>query len=392
MGKQFNRLLLALILISQIPILDGCTEASTEQATLSPIAKLGAKAFVDSSLSASGLQSCASCHAPETGHSAPNSAPVQLGGTDLNIQGLRNAQTLRYLVHNPAFHFDESGKPVGGFFWDGRADSLSEQAAGPLLGAREMANPDKAAVVAKIARSNWANEFKQVFGSNIFQNIDLAFEKLTFALQQFQLEDAAFNSFTSKYDAVLRGRATLTEQEARGLSAFNDPNKGNCAACHTSSKAPGGDHPVFTDFSYDNLGIPRNTRISANEDSTYFDLGLCARSGLTDRTDLCGAFKVPTLRNVAIKPSFFHNGKFTTLKDVISFYVQRDTHPEKWYGRNSDGAVKKFDDLPTLYQANVNVTEGPYNRKLSEVPALSDSEIDDVIAFLMTLTDGWMGR
>ena len=372
--------------------IQGCGGASENQSSLSPIASIGAQAFVDQTLSASGRQSCATCHAPETSHSAANALAVQLGGINLDIQGLRNSQTLRYLVKNTPFHFDEEGTPTGGFFWDGRANSLAEQAAGPLLGAREMANPDKASVVAKIAQSSWANDFKKVFGSDIFQNVDLAFEKLTLALQQFQLEDAVFNSFTSKYDAVLRGKASLTAQEARGLALFNDTDKGNCASCHTSTKGADGSHPLFTDFTYDNLGVPRNPEILANTDPTYFDLGLCGRDGLRDRTDLCGAFKVPTLRNVAIRKSYFHNGKFKSLKDVLTFYVQRDTNPEKWYPRNPDGSIKKFDDLPITYHANVNTTEGPYNRNPGDSPALSEAEINDVVVFLNTLTDGWTSR
>ena len=124
---------------------------------------------------------------------------------------------------------------------------------------------------------------------------------------------------------------------------------------------------------------------------SYFDLGLCARStgDLTARTDLCGAFKVPSLRNVALRKAFFHNGYFKTLKDAITFYVQRDTNPEKFYPVGSDGTVQKFNDLPAAYHANVNTTEVPYNRKPGDAPALSDSEIEDVIAFLNTLTDGW---
>jgi len=375
-----------------IGCVQGCVGAADNQPSLSPIASIGAQAYVDQTLSASGRQSCATCHATETSHTAANALAVQLGGINLDIQGLRNSQTLRYLVKNTAFHFDEEGTPTGGFFWDGGANSLAEQAAGPLLGSREMANPEKASVVAKIARSSWANDFKKVFGSDIFGNVDLAFEKLTLALQQFQLEDAVFNSFTSKYDAVLRGKASLNPQEARGLALFNNPDKGNCASCHTSTKATDGSHPLFTDFTYDNLGVPRNAEILANADPIYFDLGLCGRDALKDRTDLCGAFKVPTLRNVALKKSYFHNGKFKTLKDVLTFYVQRDTNPEKWYPRDSDGSIKKFNDLPSIYHQNVNMTEGPYNRNFGDTPALSETEIDDVVVFLNVLTDGWSSR
>jgi cytochrome c peroxidase len=255
-----------------------------------------------------------------------------------------------------------------------------------------MANPDKAAVVRKIAGAGWAADFKAIYGKDILNDIDRSFEKLGQALQRFQIEDTLKRGFTSKYDEVLRKRATLTAQEARGLSLFNDPAKGNCAACHTSQKSADGSHPLFTDFSYDNLGVPRNPDIAANRAQHFFDLGLCNRAELRSRDDLCGAFKVPTLRNVAQRQVYFHNGKFKTLKDALTFYVQRDTHPEKWYPRNPDGSVKKFDDLPARYHRNVNVTEVPYDRKPGEAPALNDAEIEDIIAFLQTLSDGWKAR
>jgi cytochrome c peroxidase len=357
---------------------------------LSPVARIGEKAFVEPLLSASGRQSCSSCHVPETGHAAANTLAVQLGGMNLDQPGLRSSQSLRYLVKNTAFHFDEEGTPTGGFFWDGRADSLAQQAAGPLLNAREMANPDKASVVAKIARTSWANEFKTVFGENILKDVDLAFDKLTLALAQYQIEDAALNAYSSKYDAWLRGATTLTAQEARGLALFNDPGKGNCASCHTSSRASDGSHPLFTDFTYDNLGLPRNMQIPANADPAYFDLGLCARAELSSRSELCGAFKVPSLRNVALRQTYFHNGYFKTLKEALTFYVQRDTQPQKWYPLNPDGTVNKFNDLPPTLQGNVNISEAPYDRRLGDLPALSDAEVDDVITFLQTLTDGWL--
>ncbi|MEO8125009.1 MAG: cytochrome-c peroxidase, partial [Burkholderiales bacterium] len=149
--------------------------------------------------------------------------------------------------------------------------------------------------------------------------------------------------------------------------------------------------PLFTDFSYDNLGLPRNPELSANADPAHFDLGLCARAGVdvAGRKDLCGAFKMPSLRNVAQRQALFHNGVFKSLKDALTFYVQRDTNPEKWYPQNTDGSVNKFNDLPSELHANVNTSEAPYNRRAGGVPALSDAEIDDVIAFLKTLNDGY---
>ena len=369
----------------------GATSTATSEAPLSAQASLGEKIFNDVTLSASGRQSCASCHSADHGHAAPNDLAAQFGGPLLDQQGGRSSPSIRYLATNSAFHFDAEGTPTGGFFWDGRAASLQDQAGRPFVNAREMANASVAEVVDKLARAGYAAEFQQLFGADIFSRPDDAFARMTLALQQFQREDPAFRPFSSKYDEFLRGRVNLSAQESRGPVLFNRADKGNCAACHPSAKASDGSHPLFTDFSYDNLGVPRNAALAQNADASFFDLGLCAsESGdLAARGDLCGAFKVPSLRNVALRQVFFHNGRFKTLKDTLTFYVQRDTSPEKFYPRNPDGTVNKFDDLPAQYQANVNTSEAPYNRKPGDAPALTDAEIDDVIAFLKTLSDGY---
>ena len=358
---------------------------------LSLKAAVGERIFHDTALSASGRQSCSSCHVEAVGHAQDNALAAQLGGASLTLQGTRVTPSIRYLADNGAFHFDAEDTPTGGFFWDGRAASLAEQAGGPFLNPVEMAMPSKAAVVEQLSKADYAAAFRQVFGDDIFGRVDDAFAAITDALQAYQLEDREFRPFSSKYDAFLRGTAALSEAEARGLALFNDAAKGNCAACHPSARSADGAHPLFTDFSYDNLGVPRNAEIVANADPTFFDLGLCARAdgALAARTDLCGAFKVPSLRNVALRQALFHNGRFKTLKDALAFYVQRDTNPEKFYPRKDDGTVDKFDDLPEAYKTNVNATEAPYDRKPGDAPALNDAEIDDVISFLKTLTDGW---
>ena len=356
---------------------------------MSAQAQLGERIFADPSLSASGRQACASCHVETNGHAPDNDLSVQLGGPLLDQQGKRSAPSINYLSFNTAFFFASDGTPTGGFFWDGRTTSLQDQARHPLLAANEMANASKADVVDKLSRAAYADEFRQVFGTDIFSRPDDAFDRLTLALQAYQREDTEFRGFTSKYDEFLRGNASLSDQEMRGLALFNNPAKGNCQACHPSAKAADGSFPLFTDFSYDNLGVPRNTALMQNNDAGFYDLGLCERTDLPNRPDLCGAFKVPSLRNVAIRHVYFHNGRFKTLKDVVTFYVQRDTNPEKWYPLNPDGSVKKFDDLPVQYHANVNTAEVPYNRQPGDTPALTDAEVDDVIAFLQTLTDGF---
>lgn len=358
-----------------------------ERAALSAQGELGRKIFFDPGLSASGRQSCASCHDPANAHAPANTLAVQVGGPLLGLQGRRQAPSIDYMSFAPAFRIGADGAPVGGLFWDGRAVSLMQQAGEPFVNPFEMANANAAELADRLARAAYAADFSGLFGAGIFGRPDDVLARAQLALSQYQKEDAGFHPFSSKYDEFLRGRAALTTQEQRGLALFNDPAKGNCAACHPSGRQADGTPPVFTDFSYDNLGVPRNPAIERNADPAYFDLGLCDRADLAGRTDLCGAFKVPSLRNVARRHAFFHNGRFASLKEAVTFYVQRDTDPARWYPMKADGSVDKFDDLPARFHANVNTAEVPYDRAPGDVPALSDAEVDDVIAFLGTLSD-----
>ncbi|MCX7218859.1 MAG: c-type cytochrome [Burkholderiales bacterium] len=367
------------------------TATPPAEAQLSAPAALGEKIFKDVSLSASGKMSCATCHDPANAHAPSNNLSVQLGGANLNVPGFRAVPSLRYLNLTPGFSFGKDGKAGGGFTHDGRAQTLAIQAERPFLAPHEMANLDKADVVAKLRRTAYALEFQKAFGNAIFDNADTAFERVQFSLQQYQLEDKDFHPYDSKYDQFLAGKAMLDAAELRGLALFNNPTKGNCIGCHSSAKGANGAAPLFTDFSYDNLGVPRNFAIPATADPAYFDLGLCGpdRTDLTNRTELCGAFKVPTLRNVATRKVFFHNGRFTSLKEAVSFYVRRDTNPEEWYPSGSDGSVLKFNDLPAANIGNVNTKEVPYNRQPGMAAALSPAKVDDVVKFLGTLNDGY---
>jgi cytochrome c peroxidase len=247
-----------------------------------------------------------------------------------------------------------------------------------------MANPSKGAVVAKVERAPYAEEFKTAFGATIFADEEHAFGTVTAALEAYQREAPEFAPFSSKYDRYLAGQAKLSPQEQRGLALFNDKEKGNCAACHPSGRGPKGEAPLFTDFTYDNIGVPRNAEIPATQNPEYFDLGLCGpdRRDLSAQKKLCGSFKVPTLRNAAKRIVFFHNGRFHTLKEAIEFYVQRDTDPAKWYGGHAS-----FDDVPAALKANVNRDEVPYDRKRGEPPRLNPQEIEDLLAFLTALDD-----
>ncbi len=362
---------------------------------------LGRRLFFDPSLSASGQMACATCHDPKHALGPPNALAVQLGGKDLHQPGLRAVPSLKYLQAVPQFteHFFESDDegdesvdngPTGGLTWDGRVDRRRDQARVPLLSPFEMANGGPADVVAHVQQASYAGELCEIFGADIFHDTNKTFAAISESLAAYQQDYTAFYPYDSKYDAYLAGRAQLTPQEARGLALFNDPAKGNCGNCHRSQRGNDGTPPQFTDYGLIALGLPRNRAISANADPTFYDLGACGplRTDLAGHPEYCGLFRTPSLRNVALRKTFYHNGADHDLHKAIAFYVERDTAPEKWYPRDASGRVMKFDDLPVQYQVNVN-QEPPFGGKPGDKPALSAAEIDDIVAFLATLTDGY---
>ena len=369
------------------------------RASVEEMTALGRTLFFDPALSGSGRQSCASCHSPAYAYGPPNKLSVQLGGKDMKSPGTRATPSLRYRQNVPPFseHFHDDDNddsidagPTGGLTWDGRADSAHQQARIPLLSPFEMANTDIASVVAKLRRAPYAAQFRATFGATVLDDDARAFEAALMALEVFQESPADFYPYSSKYDAFLRKQTKLSAQELRGLTLFNAADKGNCASCHISAIAPNGAFPQFTDYGLIALGVPRNKHIAANADPRYYDFGLCGpeRRDFLQRPEYCGLFKTPTLRNVALRQAFFHNGVFHNLEEVMQFYVQRDTAPQKWYPRNCDGSIRKFDDLLPQHYANVNV-DAPFDRHPGDKPALNQAEIRDVIAFLKTLTDGY---
>jgi len=369
-------------------------------ARVAAITALGRAIFNDTTLSASGAMACATCHDPLHGFGPANALPVQMGGRNADLPGTRAAPGLAYAQFSPFFteHFFESDDdgdasvdngPTGGLTWDGRVDRARQQARIPLLSVNEMANASPAELVAKVARAPYAGEFRALYGDTVFDDSEHAFAAVTEALEVYQQEPHDFAPYTSKYDAFLRGQVQISAPEQHGLDLFEAEDKGNCAHCH-KSRPTASTLPLFTDFGMIAIGVPRNRAIPANVDPAYFDLGVCGpvRTDLADAKDYCGTFKAPSLRNVALRQSFFHNGFFHSLRDAVAFYAERDTNPEKFYPRAADGTVQKYDDLPTEYQANVNV-EPPFDRHRGDLPALTPAEIDDVVAFLQTLTDGY---
>jgi cytochrome c peroxidase len=362
---------------------------------------LGRAMFVDPSLSASGKLSCSSCHDPQHGFGPANPRPVQLGGGDMARFGVRAVPSLTYLQAVPPFteHFfdseddsDESvdNGPTGGLTWDGRVDRGGNQAAIPLLSDFEMGNAGPDEVVTKALAAGYGDALRRIYGDDVLQDREAVYAGILKAFEVYEQDAASFYPYSSKYDAFLAGMATLTSQEARGLDLFNDPAKGNCAECHISQRGNDGTPPQFSDYGQIAIALPRNVQIPANADAAYFDLGVCGplRTDLKDRPEYCGLFRTPSLRNVALRRTFFHNGVFHTLRDAVAFYVTRETDPGRWYPRNPDGSVRLYDDLPPQYQANIN-RDPPFDRHQGDAPALTDAEIDDVVAFLQTLTDGY---
>jgi cytochrome c peroxidase len=395
-------------------VLGGMPALANAQSTLSLPAQVGQKLFFDTNLSGSKRMACASCHDP-TNHYAPSNAlSVQLGGPNLTTPGFRAVPTLTYKEFTPAYADNavnpdgvSANAPGGGFTWDGHANTLAEQVTQPLLASFEMANASAAAVVQVVQNASYAALFQQAFGAAVFNDTDTAFLDVGLALQAYQLEDPSFHPFTSKFDYYAQNKLAsgqvvdLTAAELRGFNVFGNANGGNCFACHYDGPVTGGGQYLFTDFTYEAIGVPRNTSIPATVTHpglpvTYYDLGLCtAQNPTTPHTlpadaQYCGMFKTPTLRNVATRHAFFHNGVFHNLTDVINWYNTRDTNPSAWYP-TVNSVVQKFNDLPTAYRANLDSVDVPFDGlPVGGTPHMSVQDVSDLQCFLNTLTDGYV--
>ncbi|MCS6508544.1 cytochrome-c peroxidase [Burkholderia thailandensis] len=359
------------------------------------LAALGKRVFFDPALSEPRGMSCASCHDPGRAF-APTLSPAALAGPRVP-QGSRpghfsrrNAPSLLYVRYVPRRHFYQDDDalapaPFGGLFSDGRADTLAEQLRGPLFDPDEMNNASAAALMRKIGRTGLGAALAGRFGPSVRRDPERMVRVLGEAMQAY-LQSDEMAPFSSRYDAYVTKRAPLTPQEMRGLALFRNPDKGNCMSCHTlSDTASRPERSLFTDFGYDAIAVPRNRALPANRDPRHFDNGLCdtaAKLRWPEPTQWCAYLRTPGLRNVAIKESFMHNGVFDTLRDAVAFYNTRSTDPARWYhGRDT------FDDVPRAYRGNVNVNSTPMNRRPGTPPAMTDADVDDLVAFLRTLTD-----
>lgn len=395
--------------------------------TLTPAQQVGKQIFFDTNLSAQRNQSCATCHAPEAGWSGPDSALNSHGGvyngSFSDRFGNRRPPSASYVAHSPILKWDKKEKVfVGGAFWDGRATGIrlkstaAEQAQGPFLNPLEHGFADASCVVSRVCNAPYAADLKKLYPGicDITWPADqdklcstdgytailppaerkkagAAYDAIAHTIAAFELSSEV-NPFSSKFDAWLSGKAKLTKQEQLGLKLFN--GKGKCSECHPSS----GKKPLFTDFTYDNLGIPRNPdnpfytqKAVYNPDgASWIDPGLggflAGQNTWASKTRTeFGKHKVPTLRNVDKRPSkdfvkaFGHNGYFKSLKEIVHFYNTRDSLP---ICKQSD----KGDKL-TCWP----LPETAMNMNMIEMGnlGLTDAEEDAIVVFMQTLSDGY---
>ena len=332
--------------------------------------KLGKLIFLDKNLSNPIGQSCSSCHSSSSGFSDLEHNIVSPGIVS-GLFGNRNAPMAMYTKYNPVFYYDnEDSSYVGGLFLDGRVNTLEEQAQKPFMNPLEMNNSSVGMLMQKIRSANYYGLFTKVYGNTSDDNI--AFNNLVDAIANYE-RSPELNPFTSKFDYYLKGLASLTAQEKRGLILFNDTTRAKCGNCHLTTPEDNSGMVLFTDFTYNNDGVPKNTynpfyNIPSSFNpmgSNYIDYGLGAI--IKDHSH-DGEFRVPSLRNVAITAPYFHNGAFGTLEEVVHFYNTRDV-AGSGFGKPEVAST-------------VNTTETG-NLKLTA------QEEADIVAFLKTLTDGF---
>jgi len=366
--------------------------AQTASSRLTPEQELGRKLFAEVELSLNRNQSCRSCHHPDAGFADPKNAaepfarPVSEGSKPGSFGG-RNAPSAAYAAFSPPFAWDPAtGRYRGGQFWDGRAKTLAEQAGGPPMNPVEMAMPSREVAGARLAaRPDYVQAFAAVYGLDLATaSPDAVFAAMTTAVAAYEASREVC-AFTSKFDAVLAGRARFTRMEMMGYRFFL---RAGCANCHSVQpvRAPDGGvwPPLFTDFSYHNVGAPKNLLLETSAPAPA-DLGLGglpAIQAADPEGRQRGKFKAPSLRNVARTAPYGHNGVFRTLGEIVHFYSTRDLLPVCPEG----GAASSYPcwRAPEVAE-NVNTADMGRLR-------LCPMQERHIVAFLHTLTDGWTGE
>jgi cytochrome c peroxidase len=337
---------------------------------------LGEVLFFDKNLSQNRTQSCATCHNPNNGFTDDRTNGISKMaslGDDNKSLGDRQAPSASYAKFSPNFHFDEKKqKYIGGQFWDGRASTLEEQAGGPPLNPIEMGMASKKDVIERIKENEfYVSSFKNLFGNDILENDEKAYDAFTKAIASFERTDT-FSPFDSKYDRYLKGEYDLTATEDLGKSLFFSNNNNSCASCHVL-KGEDKEGETFTNYEFHNIGTPENKTLRAKNGVKVIDVGLLANTLVNDIKEK-GKHKVPTLRNVAVTAPYMHNGVFSDLKTVVEFY---DKYNNK--DRTINPETNKTWDEPEVKETIA----------LKELKAkeLSDRKVEALVAFMKLLTD-----
>jgi len=424
-----NKRTLSAVLIAGIGIMVLIT-ATAAASSLAPIEELGKAIFFDENLSINQNQSCATCHAPEAGWVGPDSdvnegVAIYEGSIPARF-GNRKPPSAAYATVSPIFFMDKKGLFVGGNFWDGRAtgeklgNPAADQAQGPFLNPLEQALPDSACVVYRVCTANtyqisfvdvwgasacsiaWPADIETVCateGTSVELSVgnraksDMAYDNIALSIAAYEASPEV-NAFISKYDYTFDGLAKLSKQEQKGFALFQ--GKGKCKLCHLSGK-----DALFTDFTFDNLGIPKNPEnpfYYADEDFNpdgygWTDKGL--GGFLESRPDYAafasasmGMHKVPTLRNVDLRPdagfvkAFGHNGFFKSLEGIVHFYNTRDVLP------TCPDEYTEAQALAAECWPEPEVSENVNTAELGDLGLTLDEEAA-IVAFLKTLSDGY---
>lgn len=368
---------------------------------------VGRQIFFDENLSVGGNQSCATCHAPEAGwtggFSSTNANGAVYEGSVQGLFGNRKPPSSAYATQSPILSLSVGKKDalfIGGMFWDGRATGerlgspTAEQALGPFLNPLEQALPNAGEVVSRVCGASYGADFRAVWGESICDpaNVAAAYDAIGYSVSAFEGSSES-NAFTSKYDAFRAGQARLTAEELLGLALFK--GKAKCAGCHVLDG-----QALFTDYSFDNIGLPKNPENPFYDNTAFNPLGaawvdlglgefLATRSDFEARADEnLGKQKVPTLRNVDLRPSssfvkaFGHNGYFKSLYGIVHFYNTRDVKDQCPAGHTEAQALADDCWPAPEVAANLNTTElGNLHLTVKQERA--------IVTFLKTLSDGY---
>jgi len=449
------------LVISQSPAYAQDSVQNTEK-----IVELGKAIFFDPALSINGTQSCAACHAPETGFTGPDDVVNQSGAVYQGALpyhfGNRKPPTSAYAGDSPELYYDEVDEGwFGGMFWDGRAtgwtlgDPLAEQAQGPFLNPLEQAIPTAQVLCVKVKQAEYAGLFEEVWGDgslNCAKEVSGVYEKIGFSVAAYE-RSPEVNPFSSKFDlfwdaATGAGKDVtqikcgtggmggggmgggggmmaqgcpgggtdpnrwttfrnfgLNDTELQGLAVFNDPNRADCASCHSLEPGPDG-YPLFTDFGYDNIGVPKNPENpfysmpeAWNPDGeNWVDYGLggfLKEAGYDPEIyePELGKMKVPSLRNVDLRPSedfvkaYGHNGFFKSLEELVFFYHWRAMMDSGMCGGGGMGGGGMGGDC-SMMETMFPPPEVDLNR--AELGMFPRPQVDNIVAFLKTLSDGYV--